>query len=487
MAKHKFSRREFMKMAGFAGAAALAGYGPKSMSFLRPRPALAAEELTVAVHAVPHATAVYKFRDQFEEEYGIKVNVVEMAPEAIYEKQMTEFTAESGAFDVVQFNPAWIADYSYHLEPLLPLAEKNNLDFKTEDLVPTFREFYDSWAGVMYGMTWDGDVHVFYYNKLAFDNEDYQKKFEDEYGRELVVPRTWKEYIEVAKFFSGWDWDGDGEEEYGAAEYLGRGRMYWWFLDRFASMGGVYFDEEMTPLINTEAGMMALENMIEAVPYLPPGALSHTYMEVRLAITKGDVAMGKQWTCVGKAADLDEEESKVMGQIGYSLVPGWEWEEGEIVYRPMIAGGWDLGIPKYSQKKDTAAQFLHFITSPEISLKITMDPATSLDPYRLSHYEAPEFQALWPAAKDYLEAIFDNLSLGFPDLQIPGAAEYMDVLDLELTEALAGKNPEEALNTAADQWNEITERLGFDDQKESWNKQYDAMKGLGIVYTPIGG
>ena len=40
------------------------------------------EEITVAVHAVPHATGVYMFRDQFERQTGIKVNVVEMAPEA---------------------------------------------------------------------------------------------------------------------------------------------------------------------------------------------------------------------------------------------------------------------------------------------------------------------------------------------------------------------------------------------------------------------
>jgi ABC-type glycerol-3-phosphate transport system substrate-binding protein len=46
----------------------------------------AAEEITVAVHAVPHATGVYMFRDEFEKQYGIKLNVVEMAPEAIFEK-----------------------------------------------------------------------------------------------------------------------------------------------------------------------------------------------------------------------------------------------------------------------------------------------------------------------------------------------------------------------------------------------------------------
>ena len=68
--------------------------------------------------------------------------------------------------------------------------------------------------------------------------------------------------------------------------------MYWWFLDRFASYGGVYFDEDMNPLINTKSGLMALKNMVECLAYMPPGSLGWSYMEVRTALTKGDGAMG---------------------------------------------------------------------------------------------------------------------------------------------------------------------------------------------------
>jgi len=32
---------------------------------------------------------------------------------------------------------------------------------------------------------------------------------------------------------------------------------------------------------------------------------------------------------------------------------------------------------------------------------------------------------------------------------------------------------------------EITDRLGRDAQKELWNKEYDAMKGVGIKYEPL--
>jgi multiple sugar transport system substrate-binding protein len=414
------------------------------------------ETITVAVHAVPHATGVYMFRDQFEKKYGIKINVVEMAPEAIYEKEMTEFTAESGAFDVVQFNPAWIADYSRHLEPLEPLAKKYNLDFKLDDVMPIFRELYCSWAGVWYGMPWDGDTHMLYFRKDTFAKSG------------LLPPKTWEEYLNITKKLSGWDWDGDGQTEYGDASYLKRGRTYWWFLERLPGYGGNYFDEDMNPLINSEAGVKALENLVNTIPYMPPGVLNYAYMEVRTAYTKGDVAMVLQWTDVGKWAE-DSKESKIIGKTGYLVVP-----QG----KTMIAGGWDLGIPKYSKHKGAAAYFIHFITSPEISLDVVMGP-TSLDPYRVSQYRAPKFRQAWPTAGDYLDAIEANLAQGFPDLLIPGAAEYMDSLDYQLTLAYAQeKSAKAALDAAAAEWEKITKRLGAKEQKEAWLSQLKAMKAM---------
>jgi len=429
----------------------------------------AGETITVAVHAVPHATAVYNFQDQFLKETGIKVKVIEMTADVMYEKYMTEFIGGTGAYDVVQMNPQWLADTSPYLAPLKPLADKEGLDFKLDDLVPKFRDLYCSWLGVWYGMPWDGDVHLLYYRKDIFDKLG------------IEVPKTWKEYRDTASFLNGWDWDDDGEIEYGCTEYLKKDRMYWWFLDRFACYGGVYFDEDMNPLINTKSGMMALKNMVECLPYMPPGSLGWSYMEVRTALTKGDAAMGKQWTCVGKAAE-SPEESKVVGKMGYALVPGAQWD-GEISYRPMIAGGWDLTIPKDSKKKGAAITFLQFITRPDISLQIVMDPNTSLDPYRLSHYTSPAFRDLWPTAGDYLDAINANLDKGFPDLLIPGSSEYMNALTYEITQVLAGtKDAKKALDDAAKAWNEITDNLDRETQKKLWNGQYDAMKALGIVY-----
>ena len=55
------------------------------------------------------------------------------------------------------------------------------------------------------------------------------------------------------------------------------------------------------------------------------------------------------------------------------------------------------------------------------------------------------------------------------DLRIPGTADYYDALDVESARAMAGEiGPQEAMNNAATKWDEITDRLGRDKQKDAY-------------------
>ncbi|NJN81072.1 MAG: hypothetical protein HC802_01475 [Caldilineaceae bacterium] len=57
---------------------------------------------------------------------------------------------------------------------------------------------------------------------------------------------------------------------------------------------------------------------------------------------------------------------------------------------------------------------------------------------------------------------------GQHELGIPGAREYMEALDQAITSAYAGTDPQTALDEAAAKWDEITERLGRDAQKDAY-------------------
>ena len=443
----------------------------------------------VTIKAITNAEA-YSYslkmaKDELKAKYNINLEVELTGlggPE--YTKQMVEFTSGSGTYDIVWLSPVWMADFSKYLEPLEPLAKKWNLDFELGDIADTFNKVYNSWDGVWYSVPYDGDVHIFYYNEIAFDTPAHKEKFKQKYGYDLHPPNTWKEYRDMAEFFTGWDWDGDGQVEYGGGECWKSGMYpYWWFNSRFASYGGVYFDEDMKPLINSPAGIKALRDMAACKPFYPPGIFTFGSPELKTALYKGDVAMAWHWTSTGKLIE-DPKTSDVVGKFGFGVAPGVEYK-GEVYRRPAFASGYGLAINKFSKNKDAAVHVVQFYNSPKISLKRVMDPQTAADPYRVSHFESEAFRSGMTDGGDYLDAIKETLPLAFPDLQIPGGKEYAEALSYEISKVLVGeKQPKQALDAAAKKWNRITRRFGKDKQKALWNQQYNAMKSIGIVYRP---
>jgi len=93
---------------------------------------------------------------------------------------------------------------------------------------------------------------------------------------------------------------------------------------------------------------------------------------------------------------------------------------------------------------------------------------SGIDRYRLSHFDNI---AAWTAggtftgreARNYLDV--QGTSIAHPnvalDMRIPGYFQYAEALELELTKALAGEvTPQQALDTAAKEWNRLTDKLG---------------------------
>jgi multiple sugar transport system substrate-binding protein len=79
--------------------------------------------------------------------------------------------------------------------------------------------------------------------------------------------------------------------------------------------------------------------------------------------------------------------------------------------------------------------------------------------------------------REYLQGFYDNFRNPklLPFLRIPGTFSYWRALDVHLAEAAAGQlSPEDALRAAAVDFEEITIRLGREQQR----KAYKASLGL---------
>ena len=427
------------------------------------------------------------YKKDFLKLYNVDLKIVGVPFAEVYEKEKIEFVTHTGAYDIVTFYPKYLGDFAGngYLYPLDEFIAK--LDPHLEDVTPGYRDFYCKYKGKIYALPYDGDILNLYYRKDLFENSEEKANFKAKYGYELRPPKTWKEYKDVAEFFTrekGETLAGKvlQRDFYGTAFYGQRDWCWAWWGNRFASYGGVYFDEDtMEPMINSPAGVKALEDMIEIKKYCPPNVLAFGYEELKDAFLNGDTAMVIQWPCVGKKG-ADPAQSKIVGKIGVTTVPG-VIKDGKLYRRAMMPCGRVLGIAKESEYPWKAYQVIW-----HVSYKTSMDDVstakTGLDPYRYSHFQHPEEYEMFPtieAAKIYLEGVKSNMEAGYPELVIPGAEQYEDVLGRKITEALSGsKSAKQALDEVAKEWDKITNRFGREKQKQLYRNLVAGWRKAGL-------
>jgi len=468
---------------GFAGNG---GFGAQARQTASPVPAAGLNkdfggvEIRIATIAEYYAYAFRMFQEQIEQELGVTLSIEVVPANDLYARNIQDYVSGTTSYDVAFFLPYQLPDFAPHLDPIGDLMSQYGLDPMLDDVLPAFRNFYTIWDGRHMTLPFDGDHHLMMYNRDAFENTELQGQFEEEHGYPLAPPTDYGQYLQMAEFFHTNPWRKDGGQGYGAAEgYL---NPEWWFENRLASSGAVYFDEEMNPLINTPNAIAAAQNLVDCAAFNPPGANTFGYQEVENAIAQGDVALSINWSSAFRTS-MDPAKSKVVGRIGTAVTPGM-MVNGELIRRPALCTGWVLGVPTYGPNKEAAAYVAWYYTRPEVHTAHIIDPNTGVDAYRSSSIQSPEFGEKY--GEEFVQTIDDSLAVGFPDLQLPNAFEYYTSLSNQLKEAATGgKSAEDAMNQVAAEWNEITDRMGRDQQIAAWNTAYDAMKAQGIEYVPM--
>lgn len=449
-------------------------------------------EITFATQTGPYiASALQLAADGWKEKTGGTVNVVEFPWSELYPKIVTSLVSGEKTFDGIAFAPAWLPDFTPYLSPM-PEAMRQSEDF--QDIFPVYRERLMDWNGQVLSQTMDGDVHTYTYRIDLFDNPEEQAAFEEEYGYALAPPATWQEYLDIAEFFNRPE-----DNLWGTAEAFRRGgQQFWFFFSHAASYvnhpdypGSMFFDPEtMDAQINNPGWVRGLEEYIAASKLAPPNALNFSFGEVNAAMAGGQVAQSIGWGDTGVIA-ADPKQSQIAGNVGSAMLPGatemWnpetkEWDTfDEVIRSPFMAfGGWQAAVPTSSDKKEAAWDFIEYLTSPEVSSEAVVTGGTGVNPYRSVHVDDP---ALWSdlfterEAKEYLSAQEDSIAAENValDMRLPGYFSYTEVLEIELSKALAGQvSPQQALDTVAEEWNKLTDEFGRDEQRAA----YRASMGL---------
>lgn len=428
---------------------------------------------------------------EFEAATGAKIVVTEVPFADLFTKIQTDWTTGTNSIDLGVFAAGWGVelDAAGLLEDMDPyIAKDTKLD--PADIAPYFREFGQKIGGKTKLMMVDGDFQMVYYRKDILE------------ANGLQPPKTWEDYIAVAKAINGKDMNGDGVADYGSCIFKKRNAQSYFAIQTFAApivqtqgtAQGFHFDKAtMNPVINNEGWKKAFELYKETGKYGPPEELNMDIGDTRALFKAGRCGILVEWGDPGPL-QLDKDATAIngklfaVGAIGSKEV--LDRATGKLVavtkenapfsvdginYAPFAAfGGWAGAINAKSdqKKKDAAYDFISYMNqAAQSNVDVTIG-STGYNAYRISQLNNPD---LWikagfskELAENYLGAIngaLNNANMA-SDFKVPGAQQYSGVvLDRELARYLAGEiTVEEALKNIETGWNEITDDFGRDKQ-----------------------
>src|SRR5215470_8667318 len=193
---------------------------------------------------------------------GISSNIIELPHPDQYSKPIAEHFAGSGAYDILDIEPAWVPSMAEGgvIAPIDDLLKKYSNPADQADYHPLYQAM-TTYKGKTWGFFDDGDVFQLYYRKDVFADQKLKDAYKAKFNQDLRVPESWDEYAQVAQFIT----DQMAPNVYGAAHFRkfgGPGNQYS-FLQQFRNNGGVFFDESsMRAQLTSDAGVKTLQQMI---------------------------------------------------------------------------------------------------------------------------------------------------------------------------------------------------------------------------------
>jgi multiple sugar transport system substrate-binding protein len=400
----------------------------------------AVKQLSLAVNSGVEGDALKAAARDYEAQTGVRVQINEFPYNNLFEKELIDLQAETGAYDLVMLDDPWFPRFSTqnYLADLAPLFEKKSLRGPDDDFVPASlalcREPYET--GKLHALPYVGNSQLFFYRRDLFEKHG------------LRPPATWDDVLAAARVIHEREQAGapGGNRLHGYVMRAAQGNaVVADFMPIFWAFGAEMFDAEGRPTVNSPEGVAALKFMLELGKYAPPGYQGFNADEVSAHLLQGTAAMSINWPAwIG--AFSDPARSKVVGQMEFANMPG-----AKNPGRAEI-GNWLLAIPRASRNTDAAFDFLLWATSPE---QMKRSALRGNPPTRKSVFTDAELLAKFPAYPAQLRSLSDSR----PRPRTPLWNEIENAFGVFLSKANSGElTPEDALSQANARISEIVQR-----------------------------
>jgi len=378
----------------------------------------------------------------FEAETGIHVDVVHESDRKIMSDLDQAAPPDDALLDVIVVRHRFIGKLvekqqivaidSFLTDPTL---RQGNFD-PQQQLFPVWWQELSSYGGHFYGFPYTLLTTFVCYRKDLLEDAANRRDFKARYRRELSPPTSWREYNQLAEFFTR-----PQQHFYGTYIQGKQGLALWYeWLNFIYAFGGKILDakhgwEYGDIVINSPQNVEATKQYLSEIAFSPPDTLTYGWDQAESALQQGHVFMGLLWT--DQAPFLEEPAvSRVSGKIGYSLIPS---KDG----RPFTQlEGLTYLIPKESKHAREAYRLLQFLLSTEVQRAQVLKGSLTA---KKAIYDDEDVRNL-PYVPTFLSGV--PVAVGKPT--IPESNEMTEAAVRRIAEIVSGKStPESGLDDLA--------------------------------------
>lgn len=427
------------------------------------------EGTTIQVAFVEHTTsnAIISKVEDFEALTGITVET-SVTPEANYfDKVNAALASRTGSIDLFMSGAYQLWDYSTagYVEDLTPYLENS------AGMIPDY-DFEDLIQSAVAALKWDGvpghavgtgaqlglplcfELYSLAYNKKAFADKN------------LEVPKTYEELLEVCKSLK--DWNGPGSYALAIRGARDWGTIHPGYMSTFANFGAKDFEiveNKLVSRLDSPESIAMTEFWVDLIKTGgAPSWSKYTWYEAGADLGAGKAAMlfdadnnsiTQNWIKDGIPASAEA------GNIAWAVMP--VAKEGDTPYSNYWT--WSMAMNGNSDAKDAAWLFLQYFTSKEFASYASITEY-NMDPIRTSVWEDPAFIAKMEQHEGYIEsfnATINSTSILFTpqpyffDTTTEWAATLQDIVMGQY------KSVEEGMKTLAEKVNKVVGEIDLSD------------------------
>lgn len=315
----------------------------------------------------PHVTS---FRDVLAPKWaaatGGTLDVTASPYDQLTSKQILDVQSGTGEFDVFDYFYFGLGDLvdAGALTDLTPWIDANAAQIGVDGYLTSIYDPYTLLDGKRYGLPYDGDIHILFYNAELLDRY------------KVAPPTTWDEYDEVAAKITT---DARGAA-YGAIVSGQQVPMILGcsYINRLTGYGGNLVDSNGKPALTSDASIAALKHLVDVAPAALPTPLQIGFDQANTAFLTGQGALLDTWTDMALRAE-DPTASQIAGKWGAVSLPVGGTNTTP---RTALDAGFGLGISTATKNADAAAAFINWATAGAQNLVTSSTAGAGIDPVR---------------------------------------------------------------------------------------------------------